>query len=211
MIYRIRDIARDVRIAIDENSDGEQLIAEADIDTLSLEEIVRSKICEAVRRVHTQAPAHLLERGHLIRGAVYWGDRLNGTVYLPDDFMRLIDFQMSDWERPVYTAISADDNEYQMQHSRYGGIRGNVQKPVVAIVSRPEGLALEFWSCASEDAYIERGGYIPYPDIDGRDCIDISERCYDAVVYLTAALALMTYGEVDKSKAMTELCNTLIQ
>ena len=211
MIYRLTEIARDVRIAIDENKTSEQLIADEDIDTLSLNEIIRSKIVEAVRRVETTAPVYLLEEGHIFGDAVHWGSLESGWVLLPDDFMRLIAFRMSDWERTVYAAISVDDPLYAKQSSRFKGIRGNVQKPVCAIVNRAEGKALEFYSCNSEDAYVSRGSYIPYPHIDEDDGIDICEKCYTAVVYTIASLVLTTYGEADKSSVFTELAKSILQ
>jgi hypothetical protein len=211
MIYKLTEIARDVRIAIDQNMTSEQLIATDDIETLSLEDIIRSKIVEAVRRVETAAPVHFLEEGHDFGDAVYWGDLESGWVLLPDDFMRLIAFRMSDWERTVYAAISVDEPLYAKQSSRYKGIRGNVQKPVCAVVNRAEGKALEFYSCNSEDAYISRASYLPYPHIDEDDGIDISERCYTAVVYTVAALVLTTYGEADKASALTELAKSIFQ
>lgn len=211
MIYKLTEIARDVRIAIDQNMTSEQLIATDDIETLSLEDIIRSKIVEAVRRVETAAPVHFLEEGHDFGDAVYWGDLESGWVLLPDDFMRLIAFRMSDWERTVYAAISVDDPLYAKQSSRYKGIRGNVQKPVCAVVNRAEGKALEFYSCNSKDAYVSRASYLPYPHIDEDDGIDISERCYTAVVYTVAALVLTTYGEADKASALTELAKSIFQ
>lgn len=211
MVYKILQIARDVRIAIDQNMTSEQLIATEDIETLSLEDIIRSKIVEAVRRVETAAPVHFLEEGHNFGDAVYWGDLESGWVLLPDDFMRLIAFRMSDWERTVYAAISVDDPLYAKQSSRYKGIRGNVQKPVCAVVNRAEGKALEFYSCKSTDAYVSRASYVPYPLIDEDDGIDISERCYEAVVYTVAALVLTTYGEADKASVLTELAKTIFQ
>ena len=211
MIYKLTEIARDVRIAIDQNMTSEQLIATEDIETLSLEDIIRSKIVEAVRRVETAAPVHFLEEGHDFGDAVYWGNLESGWVLLPDDFMRLIAFRMSDWERTVYAAISVDDPLYAKQSSRYKGIRGNTQKPVCAVVNRAEGKALEFYSCNSQDAYVSRASYLPYPHIDEDDGIDISEKCYTAVIYTVAALVLTTYGEADKASAMTDLAKSIFQ
>ena len=51
MVYKIEVVERDVRIAIDENKTSEQLISDEDIDTLSLNDIIRSKIVEAVRQI----------------------------------------------------------------------------------------------------------------------------------------------------------------
>ena len=56
MVYKIEVVERDVRIAIDENKTSEQLISDEDIDTLSLNDIIRSKIVEAVRRVESSIP-----------------------------------------------------------------------------------------------------------------------------------------------------------
>lgn len=69
MVYKIEVVERDVRIAIDENKTSEQLISDEDIDTLSLNDIIRSKIVEAVRRVESSAPVHYLEEGHVFGDA----------------------------------------------------------------------------------------------------------------------------------------------
>ena len=164
-----------------------------------------------MRRVETSAPVHFLEEGHDFGDAVYWADLESGWVLLPDDFMRLIAFRMSDWERTVYAAISVDDPLYAKQSSRYKGIRGNTQKPVCAIVNRAEGKALEFYSCNSEEAYVSRASYLPYPHIDEDDGIDISEKCFTAVTYTVAALVLTTYGEAEKASALTELAKSILQ
>lgn len=211
MVYRLEEIERDVRTAIDENRTSEQLITDGDVETLSLNDIIRSKIEEAVRRVETTAPVHYLEEGHVFGDAIYWESNGSGWILLPDDFMRLVAFRMSDWERTCYMAISADDPTYDLQSSRYKGIRGNVQKPVCAIVNRAEGKALEFYSCDSEDAYVKRASYIPYPRMDEDDGIDISERCYTAVVYTTAALVLTAYGASEQAAAMSALAKSIFE
>ena len=209
MVYKILHIARDVRIAIDENKTSEQLIADEDIDTLSLEEIVRSKIVEAVRRVVTEAPTHLLDGGEPFGDAIFWRSQCSGWTLLPEDFMRLVIFKMSDWERPVYEPITAADPQYQLQFSRYKGLRGNPQKPVVAIVSRAEGRALELFSCKSQNATVEQAVYIPLPKVDCDGGINIPERCYMSVVYEAASLVLATIGNA-LSSTMSELSKQLL-
>lgn len=211
MVYKIETVSRDVRIAIDENKTSEQLLGDEDIDTLSLNEIVRSKIEEAVRRVETTAPTFLLEEGHTFGDSVFWEDNNSGWTLLPDDFMRLIAFRMSDWERTCHNAISVDDPLYDLQSSRFKGVRGNVQKPVCAVVNRAEGKALEFYSCNSEEAYVKRATYLPYPKIDDEEGIDISERCYTAVVYTTAALVLTAYGANDRAEQLNALAKSIME
>lgn len=210
MVYKVAHIARDVRVAMDENRTGEQLITDEDVDTLSLNDIILSKISEAVRRVVTEAPVHLLDGGLPIGDAVYWRSKGSGWMLLPDDFMRLVVFKMSDWERPVYEPITAADAQYQLQFSRYKGLRGNPQKPVVAIVSRAEGRALELFSSKDESATIEQALYIPLPRIDCDGGIDIPERCYKPVVYECASLVLATIGQGEQSAMMSELSKQLM-
>lgn len=210
MVYKIQSISRDVRIAIDENKTSEQLITDEDIDTLSLNEIVSSKVVEAVRRVLTEAPVHLLDGGIPFGDAVYWRNGCSGWILLPEDFMRLLIFKMSDWERPVYEPITAADPQYQLQFSRYKGLRGNTQKPVVAIVSRAEGRALELFSCNSTAATVEQAVYLPLPKVDIDGGIEIPERCYMSVVYEAASLVLATLGRVDQSTMMSDLSKQLL-
>lgn len=210
MIYQLDKIMQDVRICLDQNMTSDALLKSGDIDTLALDDIIRSKILEAVQRVHMDAPNYLLEGGHNFGDAVYWRELESGWVLLPPDFMRLVVFEMDDWEQAVYQAISTDDPEYQKQRSRFKGIRGTAQRPVCAIAIRPEGRVLEFYSCKSKDAQVSRAMYIPYPKIDEDGGVDISERCYNAVIYTAAGLTLLTCGETEKGNSVSELAQTFL-
>lgn len=209
-VYQLERIAKDVRVTLDQNMVSAALAETGDVDTLSLNEIIKSKIAEGVARVHSEAPAYLLDGGCNFGDAVYWQSGGCGRVLLPEDFMRLVVFEMSDWERAVYHAISEDDEAYELQSSRFKGLRGTPQKPVCAIVVRPEGRALEFYSCRSETAQVSKAVYIPYPVVDPYGGIDICQRCYKAVVYTVASLVLFTYGDADKGNALSELAKTAL-
>lgn len=211
MIYQIDKIMQDVRICIDQNMTSDALVESGDIDTLSLDEIIKSKILEAILRVHRDAPNYLLEGGHNFGDAVYWRELESGWVILPQDFLRLVVFEMDDWEQAVYQAISTDDPEYEKQRSRFKGIRGTAQRPVCAIAIRPEGRVLEFYSCKSNNAQVSRAVYLPYPVIDEDGGVDVCERCYNAVVYTAAGLTLMTCGEVEKGNTVSELAQTFLK
>ena len=204
-VYPLDKIVRDVRIALDHNTSSDALIAIEDTDTLALNEIIESKIVEAVKRIHSEAPSYLLDGGHNFGDAVYWMEHKSGWVLLPEDFMRFVVFEMDDWARPVFTCANTDGPEYEKQHSRFKGIRGTAERPVCFISVRPEGRVLEFYSCRSEEAKVSRAVYLPYPQIDEYGGIEICERCYDAVVYTTAALVLITFGDTEKSTVLNEL------
>ncbi|MBQ8270787.1 MAG: hypothetical protein IJZ22_06260 [Bacteroidaceae bacterium] len=207
-VYPLDKIAEDVRIALDQNMSSDALTEIGDVDTLALNDIIKSKIVEAVKRIHSEAPPHLLDGGHNFGDAVYWMEHESGWVLLPEDFMRFVVFEMDDWARPVFTCSNTDDPEYEKQHSRFKGIRGTAQRPVCFVSIRPEGRVLEFYSCKSEEAMVSRAVYLPYPKVDEYGAIEICQRCYDAVVYTTAALVLITFGDTERSNVLNELAKS---
>ena len=208
MVYKVADIIRDVRIAMDTNDIDASLLADKDTDTLQLDDIIRSVIVDAVKTIEIIAPAQLVDSGHNFGDELYWNEDCSGQVLLPMDFFRLIVFHMSDWDRPVYSAITESDPAYALQHSPFMGIKGNWQKPVCAIVKKPIGNVLEFFSCKDNTATIDSAVYLPIPMIE-EDAIEISERCYRAVVYQCAGLTASLLGE-DKSAILIELAKGML-
>lgn len=132
-VYQKNKIQEDVRTALDQNMNSDTLKIIGDVDTLALDDIIASKILEAVKRVHSSAPSYLLDGGHNFGDAIYWKEHESGWILLPEDFMRFVVFQMNDWERAVFNPINTDDPEYEKQSSRFKGIRGTCQRPVCAI------------------------------------------------------------------------------
>ena len=155
-----------------------------------------------------------LEPGNSFADSIAWDEEVGkgpGWTVLPNDFHRLICFKMSDWERPVYSAILPNDPLYALQKSRFAGVRGNTQKPVCAIVMRPVGRVLEFYSCnKGEDVSIDLAVYLPISKIKDEG-INICERCYKSVVYKVAGLAAVSMGIMDKAKTLFEISNELLK
>lgn len=210
-VYQVNKIQKDVRIVLDQNMTSDALTALQDTETLSLDELIESKVVEAVRRVHNEAPLDKLNQGHNFGDALYWrGADTCGWTLLPDDFMRLIVFMMDDWDRAVYKPLHIDNPKYYKQASRFKGIRGTPQHPKCAIAIRPEGKVLEFYSCKSQESKVSRAVYIPYPKIDQYGGIEISNQCYEAVIYVIASLVSATIGEADKVKLFNELAQSLL-
>lgn len=206
-VYRIENIAKDVRIALDRNGSSAALAYIGDVDTLTIDEIIISKIIEGIKHVHSTAPAYLLDGATSFAGNVNWGDKESGWIPLPDDFMRFVSFKMDDWSRPVYSCSTTDDIEYEKQSSRFKGLRGTSQKPLCFIAIRPKGRALEFYSSKSTEAEVEMATYLPYPLIESSS-VNICSRCYNAVIYTIAALVLMTFGDAEKSNVFNELAKS---
>lgn len=211
MIYQTDKICKDVRIAIDENMTSEALTALLDVETLSLDTVIKSKIEEGVTRVHSVAPLRMLDLGHNFGDSIFWkGQDTCGWAILPDDFMRLMVFMMDDWERAVYTPLNVEDPTTDKQSSRFKGVRGNPQRPKCVLAIRPEGRVLEFYSCKTQQAKVSRAVYVPYPKIDEHWGIDIAKRCYNAVIYTIASLVVTAYGDGEKSKVFDNLAESLL-
>lgn len=86
------------------------------------------------------------------------------VMKLPDDFLRLITLQMSDWSRPIQTLINEDSAEYRKQQNKY--LRGTWERPIGAIVHRmPYGDFLELYCCKSNAATLRYGQYVPEPRV----------------------------------------------
>lgn len=212
MTYKITDLKREIRIALDQNMVSDQLLAVDDIDTLSLEDIIESKIIDAARVVESNAPSYLLDGGKAFAQSIGWKSRIgigSGYTHLPDDFLRLISFQMSDWSYAVTVAITETDPLYALQSSRYPGIRGCPQKPVVAITTQPIGQVLEFYSCTGgSGVYVKRARYIPIRQIRNGD-IELCEKLKPAIVYYAAYLTALSINQTDLATVLLNTCNEL--
>lgn len=223
MLFDVADIVTEIKVALDLNDNSTQLLAESDIDTLSLDDIVRSKIEGAAKVIELNAPFHLLDGGEgfcdsenpIADNSVAWASGEVGIGYgiakLPDDFLRLVSFKMSDWDYAVTTAITEDDPRYAMQHSRYGGIKGNPQRPVVAVVQRPSGLCLQFFTCrGGAEVTVEIAQYIPIPRIaDGK--ISVCEKLKPAIVYYAAYQTALTLGSSELAAALLLMAKELAE
>lgn len=215
MTYHVPDLIEEIKIALDQNASSATLATEGDIDTLTLDEIIRSKIEPAARIVETQAPRHLLDSGKAFGGTIGWHGEIgkgSGVIHLPDDFMRLVTFKMSDWERPVVEAIDETDPRYELQGSRYSGIRGNIQKPVVVITQQPVGQVLEFYSCiGGSSVTLSRARYIPYPKIGADNGIEICEKLKKAVVHYATYMVAITTGDTELASALQAMTTELMK
>ena len=117
MKVKTDELTRAVRVAIDMNRTDTPLLAVGDSDTLTLDTLIKAKLPDALRLVEMEAPLFMLESGHILEpgeeSTFFIGSDGKGFLVLPDDFMRLISFQMSDWDRPVFEAITESDPIYR--------------------------------------------------------------------------------------------------
>lgn len=186
------------------NKSSAPLIETDDIDALSVEEILYGNIEIAAHDILLVAPIRKLETGHNLDSDINWtGDK--GVINLPEDFLRLITFKLVGWSRSA-DIIMEDEEKYQWQSSRFAGVRGNPQSPVVALCNYPSGLVLEIYSKeAGMDSHISRALYIPKPKIEQDETIDLPKDLKDAVCYAMAYKSLLTLGEITKASTFMSL------
>lgn len=186
------------------NRRDDSLLEDEDIDTLELDELIESKLCEAADIVRLTAPLDRVEPNSFrFLGRELGEEEIDeagrGILELPDDFLRLIVFQLDSWRRPVYEFVGVEDPRYQLQWSRWSGVRGTNEKPVVAVTSGSHGgtqLSVEFF-CGKAGDKVIRGSYLKRAAITedslGR-YLSLDERCYKDVVNKAAELVTMSLG-----------------
>lgn len=276
MKYDVINLIKDVRICIEENASNEALERFEDMETLLLEDLIKSKIIDGVRRIEIVAPIWLVEGKNIemdvtsyvnvsdsgeVTGkplavpidtvqiyssdndemtlqtktldsvdaviidrngktslmsistrSINWFDpsgQKGGWIFLPNDFIRLLAFEMSDWDLPVFDAIQSTDAKYKLQKSPFAGVRGNPSKPVVAISQRTEGKTLEFYSCKSSDAKIVTASYLPERKIEN-NTIEISHQCYRPSIYSISSLVAMSRGESEFSALLDSVAKSML-
>lgn len=207
----VSDIVRDVKIIIDENTDNLSVL-EQDTNQLQLEEIIKSRIIDAVRAIHEAAPSDMLDDGLTISGTPVTYQDGTGYLALPDDFMRLIIFKLATWSRPVIEPISDTDPMYFAQHSRFKGIRGGTDKPVCAITTGTSGRVLEFFSIKEgTTASVEKAKYLPLPKIESNDTIKICRKLVQPSMWQCAGLVMLTFMTADKAQSFLEIAKSFIE
>ncbi len=234
MNYAVSDIVKEVRVALDKNYNSDELEQWGNVDTLMLNEIIESKIPDAARYILLHAPLKMFDRFTAIptekktiesgldgvpyelttklgnHTRVYRGDtNYVYTLTIPDDYLRLVSFAMSDWTRPVSEdeVIESTSPFYALQTSKIEGVRGNPEKPVVALViggtkpylrafsTKPTGQ----WDENNKEIYTTcNATYIPMPEVSTDKKINLPPRLYRSIVYATAYFTALAYG-VDNS------------
>ena len=173
--YLLTVILHDVRVALNMNHACQALIDEGDIDTLTLNELIRNQIEPVAAEVVKAAPLLDLGEGKPFGGDILWDEvpgHGSGSVILPPDFLRLVLFRMSGW-RQAATLIDAASPRAMWQRSPFPGVHGIPCRPVAFISPSSFGNQLHFF--ASGDgchAHIVEARYVPVPCLQSLDSTD---------------------------------------
>lgn len=198
MNAKVADIVTDVRIAMDEIgvNDADFIVG---ADDSEMDTIIKSKIVEAVRYVHGNADFSFLSpektyKSNDDKETVEMGvDTDNvGYISIPDKFLRLVYAKFDSWPVYLQTPIYWNDPEYATLSDEYA--TGTYERPKIAEIYNNENKReLQLYK-AKDGKDTFSVGVLLEPEISN-DTIFISDKLYNAVVYYTTGLVLLTYNE----------------
>lgn len=218
----VADLVKEVRVTLDENRVETEYI-QSDTDNMDLDEIIRSKIVDAVRAVSMSAPLHLLDAEPMIipDAAQYSQTDGSGYVVLPPDFFRLILFKMRSWRVPVYVAVDDTSDVANQQKSLF--TRGTPLRPICVLSRDIAGnRTLEYYSVGytnngeynRRDHRLERALYLRYPEIvveNEEEHIDFGKKLREAIINYCAALTLVSRGNAQAAESFFNLSKSYLE
>lgn len=205
--YVVSTLVKEVKVILDRNQESAALVPD-DSDTLSQGELIQSRIVDAAKLILTDAPSELVEGAMLTDGKVLWQSSHGafvGKVQLPSDLIRILSVRVSDWIRPG-KLISEEDDEYKLQSCRFG-LRGNVERPVAAIVHIGGERYMELYTSNTNDATLDLS-YVKLPNISN-GMIGLPLGLKDAIVYMTAYLVCVSLGDSSTAEGLLSVARNL--
>jgi len=196
MLYSVRQVIADTRIALDHNADERPLIQVDDPYTLTLDQLIAANIQPAAREVLAAADPQRLGAGIPVEASLVWPERTGwgrALLPLPDDFLRLLSVAVSDWRRPA--RIIADTHpDYRWQSSPFAGVRGNPDRPVAVVCQRPWGRVAELYSsCGGSGVTLLHAQYVAEPHITSGH-IEWPEALHHDIITRIALFVVGTIG-----------------
>ena len=128
-----------------------------------------------------EMPSHLLPADTPISGNFSVDADGVGKIYIPDDFLRLVSIQLSDWEKPV-TVVTTDSNRVAMQASACDGVHGTPKRPVALYGIDNYGMrCLKLYSTSPESRVLH-ALYIPVPKPDSSDSLSYPDSLHSLLI-----------------------------
>lgn len=187
-----------VKVRIDEICASGDFIVDVDVENSKpYDTIIDELLDESALEVLLKAPFYRLHISTANLTAIPDGnDNKIGTIFLPDDFVRLVSLRMNAWERPVTELAVQGDDVARMQSSKY--LRGGVAKPVAVLRKSDKGYKVDYYSVTANDHNIKEFLYIKK---DTAENVADTELV-DALCWICAAKTLGVIGQTN----LAQLC-----
>lgn len=214
MTYTVASIVEEIRVVLDQNMSSTELSELGDVDTLSLDDLIKSKIEDAAQQVILSAPYTLLsDIGTSLTGSPTIGvSPFRANLTLPDDFLRLLCFKFTGWDYPLYEALPPSSPLYLQAHSKYN-VCGTKDRPLVFLCPGSSSKVLEVFCASSTSDTLDGCQYVKKPAIttvSSTDQIDLGKRLKRPTVYYAAYLVALAIREADVAEKLLLVCKDML-
>lgn len=187
MEVKISEMVSGVLKYLDENEEMIVDKTEFGYPATSLTDLVAEVLPDVAERTIAEAERGDIDEWLEMEGDFEWVSPGTGEMELPEDFLRLAVFRMSDWKRSVSVAVSSDSPVYSLRFNP-GCDRKRIRKsPMVAVVEGRGRRKLEFTGSNDAGAYVELAGYVPRPAGDDPEKLRIPRSLVKRVVMNAAS------------------------
>lgn len=211
----VGEIIESVRWCFDEEQmDSADFRNASSNDNTLMNNIIKSKIGDAVRWIALYSPAELLGGSDssaatgimvdttLTPTAITDGN--GGKLTMPSDFIRLVRVRVSGWHRAILTPVAEDSEEYLQFRDEYGA-QATLDRPMAALIEKANK-EVEVWPTGSsaEITYISDPSVnISSSESESTD-VPLPPRAKSAFIYYLAFLVLSAY-EDSRAARMLEI------
>lgn len=216
MGYTTSDLIKEVRVVLDHNMEDTKLKEFSDTNTLTLDEIIESKLIDAANVIGENAPFYMVDNAKNaikdteLKLEFATAAKTGYNIYvvktsLPNDFLRIISVKMEDWVRDVKVETDENSLDYEMLFSEFSGTVGTPRNPKVRISKSENSIYLY---CSEKDKKLEHFYYLPKIQEAGEN-MDISSLLKRAIVYYAASLTAATYSDYNAMNVLQGIAYNL--
>jgi hypothetical protein len=205
----IKSIIDNVRWVLDEEK------GQPDYETVYMDNIIKSRINDALRWIIYNADTSLLDgsdtndgTGCIIQEELPSGVETKATldgayVRMPSDFVRLVRVKVTGWARAIHEPIAEDSEQYLMQSDAVA--KADKTRPQAAIVSTLPN-KIELFPTPLEGDKVEITYAVTPGEIDTSASEDTSfgipPKLKTAFIYYLAYLVMIAYDDNSKANSM---------
>lgn len=117
-----------------------------------------------------------------------------GTIKVPDNFLRLVSFRMSDWQRSVTELATKGDAVSRRQSNK--NLRGGISRPIGVLTKNSSSIIIEYYSTYESTHKISEFLYIARTTADKI----ADSQMIEAMTWICAGRALSIMGDAEAAK-----------
>lgn len=211
----VGDIIKAVRLCFDEEQiDSADFRNASANDNTMMDNIIKSKIGDAVRWISLYCPAELLGGSDSSGATGIMADATmtptaisgtnGGTLTMPTDFIKLVRVRVAGWHRAIKVPVSEDSPEYLQFRDEFGA-KAVADRPMAALIEKTT-TQIEVWptGTSAEVTYIADPTVSISTSSSASTNVALPPRAKSAFIYYLAFLTLAAY-EDSRAKTMLEI------